>query len=518
VFGFGKKAKIEKAVRAAVRNVEAETDLADDAPIEALPENLRAEAFYEVARAMFRDERYEQAKPPLARALALSPNAIELHQLAASIATELGAIDDAIAAQRRVVEMVPREVAPLAALAGMLIDTEQIDEVIELLRPHRANDPELATRLAEALFVRGENAEALEILDDVCANYDAQMKHMFAGDWQTLKDRADEAHRLRDDVYAELHGREATIELAAAAGKLDANAGVNYRLLGNQLAAKSTRVADVLELEEPDATEARGRVLLDADAGDPRGHVLVGSAQLRRGEVKIAKQTFERACELDGKSFAAFLGFGAAIDHENYKLHRRAQRFATPPANPHLAKIVVDLPALTDAERRVVWASAGPFAPLFPILAERNVTMRVLPIDVRATDVGLFEHIAGERADDDHRSYDAIGGVATHAGAIAKIEGLLDTLETGWTFAHEFAHLAFFHMPAEQSDPLLAIYERAVEIGYANIDYALSNPDELFAVSYTNYLLARYDLEGVPHADDAGVQDALMEYFATVCA
>jgi hypothetical protein len=164
----------------------------------------------------------------------------------------------------------------------------------------------------------------------------------------------------------------------------------------------------------------------------------------------------------------------------------------------------------------VVWASAQPLAPLLPILAERGVTMRILPIDVRATDVGLFEDAAGERADD-HRSYDAISGVATHGGAIAKVEELLDIVtDGGWTFAHELAHLAFFHMTEEQRAPLLEIYERALDVGYANTDYALSNADEFFAVSYTDYLRMRHELPGVPFADDAGIQRALTSYFAAL--
>lgn len=518
MFGFGRKAKIEKAVKRALSRVEAEDDLADHAPVEALAAELQAEAYYEIAHALDRDERWHAARHSLERAEALSPNAIEVQQMKAALASELGDRDGAIAAQQRVVEMLPREVAPVLSLAGMLIDCERIADAIVLLRPwHAEGDPEIDTRLAEALFVGGETVEALEILDAACAAYDAQLKHLFSGDWQALKSRADEAHRLRNDVYAELHGREATIELAAAAGKLDANAGVNYQLLGERLAAKSARIAEVLELETPDACERRGRAKLAADPKSAHGLVLVGSAQLRRGEAREAQATFKKACEADGKCFAAFLGLGAALDHDNYKLYRRASKLPSPGAIQHLVKVVTDWPVLDDAERRVVWASAHPLAKQLPALVERGVTMRLLPIDVRATDIGLFEDVAGERAKDDHRSYDAIAGVATHGGAVAKIEGLLDTREGGWTFAHEFAHLAFFHMLEEHSAPLLDIYEQAVEVGYANIDYALQNTDEFFAVSYVNYLLQHYELPGVPLADDAGVQEALMSYFEKLC-
>ena len=519
MFGFGRKAKIRRAVDRALARVDAEEDLADHAPIEALPEDLRAEAYYEVAYALDRDERYRAAQHSLAKARELAPDRVEVHQLEAVLATELGDLAAAIAAQRRVVTMRPREVAPVLALAGALIDSEQIEEAIAVLRPWQAaGDPEIDTRLAEALFVHGDSEEALALLDGACAAFDAQLKHLYAGDWQALKDRADEAHRLRDDVYAELHGREATIELAAAGGKLDARAGVNYRLLGERLAATSERLADVLELETAAETERRGRALLAADPRSARGLVLVGCSQLRVGEAVAARRTFEQACEVDGKCFAAFLGLGAAIDHDTYDLHRRAAKLAPAEPTPELVKVVADWPALTDAERRVVWASARPLVRFMPALAERGVVMRVLPIDVRATDIGLFAAAAGERAEDDHRSYDALAGVATHGGAVAKIEGLLDTRETGWTFAHELAHLAFFHMPEDESAPLLDIYEDALEVGYANIDYALTNPDELFAVSYVDYLLRSHELPGAPIADDAGIQDALVAYFDELCA
>ncbi|HEY5928194.1 MAG TPA: hypothetical protein VIV11_41185, partial [Kofleriaceae bacterium] len=203
-------------------------------------------------------------------------------------------------------------------------------------------------------------------------------------------------------------------------------------------------------------------------------------------------------------------------DHDNHGLHRRAARFAAPPATKTelVASVVRDWTALTAAEQRIVWASVQPLATMLPVLAERDVKMRILPIDVRATDVGLFEDVAGERAEDDHRSYDAITGVATHGGAVAKIEELLDVItDGGWTFAHELSHLVFFHMEEPDGEPLLAIYERALAVGYANIEYALSNPDEFFAVSYVDFLRKRHELPGVPEPDDAGIQQDLMSYF-----
>ena len=511
---FGRKARIRKAIDRAIARLQQADDLADYAPIEALPEDHRAQAYRWLANVLFHGEWYRAAQHSVTRALALTPDEVELHQLAASIAIEIGDRDEAIAAQRRVVARQPRNAPSAAALAEMLIDAERLSEAIELLQPLRdLHDPVLEMRLAEALFVTGEAAEALAILDEVCDHYDARMKELAGPDWQELTERAAEASRLRDDVYAELHGREATIELAARAGNLDARAGVNYKLLGARLAATGERIAEVLELETPEVTERRGRALLNDDPDSARGLVLVGCAELRRGEVAAARATFERACEADGRCFAAFMGLGAAMDHETHELHRRAAQLALPEALPaELEHVVPDWPALTDAERRVVWLSVQPFARRLADLAAGKVVIRILPVDVRATDVGLFEDAAGERADD-HRSYDAVTGVATHGGAIAKIEELLDVGEDGLTFAHELAHLVFFHLAAHEAEPLLRLYERAMELGYGNTEYALSNPDEFFAVSYADYLRQRHELPGVPLDDDAGIQHDLRIYF-----
>ena len=515
---FGRKAKIRKAVDRALARVVKEHDVADHAPIEDLPVELQPTAYFTLAHALADDERYAAAKHTLERAIALAPDEIDLHRLSASIHRELGNVADAIAAQRRVVDAAPDEAAPALALAELLITSEQLVDAITLLRSFAyVHDREVNTRLAEALFVNGESEEALAILDEVCAQYEAQLREPWSvTDRQGLISRAEHASRLRDDVYAELHGREATIELAAAAGRLDARAGVNYRLLGARLASSSERVAEVLELQDPDTTEKRGH------ASGPRsalGAALVGSSQLRRGDLRGARKSFERAGELDGRCFAAFFGFGAVLDHEKHDLHRRVERLPVAvQTSADLTKVVPDWPALTEIERRVVWASVGPCRAFLPDLAKRAVTMRILPIDVRATDIGLFEHIAGKRASDDHRSYDALSGVATARGAIAKIEELLDIAsDHAWTFAHEFAHLVYFHLDDARGAPFMSLFERARKIGYANTSYALKNDDELFAVSYTDYLRQRYELPDAPITDDAGIQSALMDYFRELC-
>ena len=265
-----------------------------------------------------------------------------------------------------------------------------------------------------------------------------------------------------------------------------------------------------IALEDPDAMERRGRQLDGVD-----GLVLRGTAELRRGRVERAEKTFARAWELDRSSFAALLGLGAAKDHDRHRLHRRCAALRSmPPSARDLVAVFPDLPALTELERSVVWASAAPFACCLPRLTRREVAIHVLPIDVRATDVELFNDLDGQRQEDDRRGYAAISGLACERSAIAKIEELLDVAsDGGWTFAHELAHLVFFHMSDDEAGSILDIYDRALAVGYASTEYALSNPDEFFAVSYTDYLSSRHGMPNAPIDDDAGVQRALVEYF-----
>lgn len=68
-------------------------------------------------------------------------------------------------------------------------------------------------------------------------------------------------------------------------------------------------------------------------------------------------------------------------------------------------------------------------------------------------------------------------------------------------------------MPAQRTAPFVEIYERALDVEYANTEYALSNVDEFFAVGYADYLRCRHGMPGAPLRDDAGIHDALAKYF-----
>jgi hypothetical protein len=155
-----------------------------------------------------------------------------------------------------------------------------------------------------------------------------------------------------------------------------------------------------------------------------------------------------------------------------------------------------------------------PLRGALPALAQAGARIRVLPIDVRPTDLDELRAIAGNRSDD-HRAPEALGGLSTSKLAVAKIEGLLD-VETpdGWTFAHEFAHLAHSHLPKAALTQLAALYARAREVGWASDEYQLENDAEFLAVAYTDFLRQRHGLTEYKEPDEVGLHHDVMAFFA----
>lgn len=105
---------------------------------------------------------------------------------------------------------------------------------------------------------------------------------------------------------------------------------------------------------------------------------------------------------------------------------------------------------------------------------------------------------------------EALGGVAAHAEGLAcvKVEELLDVSQEGWTFAHEFAHLAERALSPAAQQELEALSETACATSYAFHSYQLRNPHELFAVAYTDFLLLRSELR----LDDEGAMKAVLDF------
>ena len=515
IFGGGRR---RAAVRSAIAAAEGVGGL--DAALSALaplPARDRAQALCLLADHLRREDALDAAQTALTYALNLDSDCRGAIERLAVVESERGDLKGALAASARLVELVPGALEPVCNHAGLLLAAGRpADALAAVEASPYAGEPMVALKRGEALLALDRKDEALELLDAVRDHYDRELRAGLVSreDWQHLRDLHEEASRLADSARAELHGSETLVIQPAVAGKLDGRAGVNYRLLGESLMVSATRLADgSTPLEQVNAAAARADRMLEDDPQSAHALCLRGSAFLRQGKLDAARDRFERATALDGRCFAAFLGLGAVLDHERYGLRGVAERLPSIPELEGLDVIVPDLPALTPLERRVVCASAAPLARALPAVAAAGARIRLLPIDMRPTDISELS-LADRRRTDDYRSYDAIGGLAAPRLAVARIDELLDVVsDHGFVFAHELAHLAFFHLVGELRTQVEALYREATELGWVAEAYALKNPDEFFAVSYTDWLRQRFDLPLRREPDDAGIFDRLAAVF-----
>jgi tetratricopeptide (TPR) repeat protein len=511
IFSGGRR---RAAVRSAIAVAEDPGGLdAAFAALDPLPTRDRAEALCLLADHLRREDALDGARTALTRALDTVPDHRGAAERLATVESERGDLTAALAATARLVELVPDAIEPVCNYAGFLLTAGRAAEALAAVEasPY-AGEPMVALKRGEALFALDRKEEALELLDAVSDHYERELRAGLVSQetWQHLRDLHGEASRLANSARAELHGRETLVIQPAVTGKLDARAGVNYRLLGESLMVGASALADgSTPLERVDVAIDRAGRMLAAEPESAHALCLMGSALLRRGKVGAARDRFEAAAALDGRCFAAFLGLGAVLDHERYGLLDAAGGLPILPEPEGLGAIVPDLPALTALERRVVVASAAPLGGALPAVAAAGARIRLLPIDVRPTDLPELVRVAHGRTED-HRSYDAIGGLAAPRLAIARIDELLDVVsDHGLVFAHELAHLVFFHLARELRGRVEALHREASELGWVAEAYALQNPHEFFAVSYTDWLRERFGLPLRREPDEAGIYDGL---------
>jgi tetratricopeptide (TPR) repeat protein len=222
--------------------------------------------------------------------------------------------------------------------------------------------------------------------------------------------------RAHEQVLGQLEGPEAVKVDLLMRGELDPFSNRNHLLLvqalmrgGPPLSTRLTLVSASQELRE-------GEERLRSDRKDATGLMMVGSAKLRLGELDDAIDAFERGRLVAPRHFALVAGLGAAktFQHEGALEKIRALPDLTPMDG--LAAVLPDLDQLTMLELRVVQASAKPIASSLPALASSGKTVRILPLDVRVSDVP--------------------------AGRCVRVEELFDTSEHGWALKTELAKLA----------------------------------------------------------------------------
>lgn len=423
----------------------------------------------------------------------------------------LGAVDtpddraQALTLARGLLSREPQRDSLRVAIAEQMIEGGRVDEALDLLDRGGRLAPELRVARARALAHADRRRDALDVLEDLLEELSASFDPAAAA-WRET------AASLADNLRAEVLGADAKVLLAGKRGALDPNAGENYRLLGAALMARSAPIASILRVQT--VAEDITRATRLSRARHPSGPAFDALCLLREGRTDAARTLALRAFESHRQHFPLALVLGAAMIHATHRVWRAVELLDDVPLPDGLAAVVPDLPALTQFERRVVAASAAPLRAVLPRLAERGVTIRILPLDVRPTDLpelARFEHVVAE----DARAIRAIGGVATETVAASRIEDLLDTVSPGgWVFAHELAHLALFHLPDVWRERVAALRERAADAPWTVTEYARSNDDEFFAVAYVGWLERVYERPHAPVRDDTGVVDALDALFA----
>jgi hypothetical protein len=290
---------------------------------------------------------------------------------------------------------------------------------------------------------------------------------------------------------------------------------VNFTLLAAHQMLGAPCRAPSLELLPLEKLRALADERLRSNASDGIGQVQRGMVALREVRFREAARHFERALELSPDDFAPLLGKGAALTLEQQDVLGNLKHLPEVVSLEGLERVFPDWPALTERERRVVHASALPLRQFLPRLAQGGYRVRILPLDVRASDLPELAEWRDERAEDDHRTFEALDGVAVGNMAIAKIEGLLSLAPgaQGWVLAHEFAHLVLFAGPEQLRARVHKLLRRAARTGYVGSEYQKQNEDEFFACAYTEYLARRYGLDAEQELDDRGIAAELLAFF-----
>jgi tetratricopeptide (TPR) repeat protein len=454
-----------------------------------------------------------EAEQAIRRALQLEPGRGDALIFLAELLAESGRVEEAIEAYRQVLQRYPRAAREALALGRLLAGQQDFAAVAEVLDPFAGNSTELQMLLAQAHYELGDFQMVVGLLEPIVARLLGELKsglNLATGHRELYAEYA-EVRRLHDDAYAALHGREKVIEAALVKGDLDARAGVNYRLLGEARMARHTDSSCDLRLRSVEEGRSFGQALM-ARGERSRGLCQVGLAHLRQGRFEQARKLFDEAREEDDENFAAYLGLGAALDLARAGVLDRLAVLPDLSPSHRVEQVVIDWPALTALERKVVSLVLAPVAGALPRIIAAGAVARLLPIDARLADLPEMQIPEGERFDD-HRCIEGLTGAATEALCASKIEDLLGLVgEHDSVFAHELAHLVHYRLPEEQQAQIDALYEQALDHEHVATVYQTTNSAEFFAVAYTDFLAHEYRLPSRRELDDEGVLEQTFDF------
>ena len=118
------------------------------------------------------------------------------------------------------------------------------------------------------------------------------------------------------------------------------------------------------------------------------------TAALRQHKLSRARELFERARELDDGNFAAFLGIGAAIEHDHSGALRRVGRLPEAPdaLPPPVAEVLVDWKRRAVLEEGVAELdeiAVGQLAAFHPLPIDQRSIPRAQILDLPSAEDGL---------------------------------------------------------------------------------------------------------------------------------
>lgn len=423
---------------------------------------------------------------------------------------ELGDFARCVTVCEQLVILTDEAVRHVVRLATRLVGVGTPDEaleVLDMLKVSNGNWVDIAPVRAEALAALDRPQEAIAILGELLAHDQLVMRSSLdTFGWQVANNRTERVRPLYDALIAETEGAEQVVVAAMRSGRLDPRSAVNFRLLADSLMVDSAYVPRDVALEEPQVT-----LTASYDERDPWSVSRFAAAKLRCGAIREANRLFERARDLDGRCFAAYRGLAGASSVQRTRTFDRVHSLPKPPVPSGIEGVVVDWPALTEVEQRIVAASLHPLRSFLPPLRDADARVALLPIDVRTVDLPAFGGLS-DVAFDDHRRFAALQGVASAHERLAtsRIEDLLAFGDDGGlVFAHEFAHLAYYCMP--EDNPFRELHAWAMSSPHVGTTYELSNEDEFFAGAYESYLRRVWDLPDRRIEDDGGLYARVFE-------
>ncbi len=208
---FGRSGKIKKAIAKSLRAALAGDGSAAFSPIEKLREEEKVDAYVDLCQQLIYEEDLAAAAAAADQAVELAPDELYVLDAKAEVAIEDGRLTDALAIYRGMYEISPDDPAVISGLAALYLSSDDARAAVDLLEACASEEPQVKLRLGEALYADDRAEEALALLEQVYDYYEGSLKHAsFVDNVESMIARRDEARRLRDDVSAELNGREAT--------------------------------------------------------------------------------------------------------------------------------------------------------------------------------------------------------------------------------------------------------------------------------------------------------------------